>query len=272
MKKNLQQTLDLNQKQKEFYNDTKEKKPNFFVKTWRYIRNNSLETYKNQYDLKDRVYEQHKIWLGDLSHKKVLDLGCLRGNALSIYMAKNAKKYVGIDLSDVAIEKLNQKLEKNECTNAVGLAVDFLSPEFTENQFDVIYAYGVLHHFENFELLVAKLKEKLAEGGIIISHDPMETSLPIKAVRALYRPFQDDKDWEWPFTKQTLKKLDSHFHILDQKGILGASKYGILYQMAPIGKNYKSRLIRKRIEKDWEIKSVYESYSCMQLSLCMQKK
>lgn len=107
-----------------------------------------------------------------------------------MYLAENAKEYLGIDLSDVAIEKLNARLEK--FPNAKAKAVDFLSDEFTADNFDLIYAYGVLHHFENTRILIDQLNEKLTVGGEIISYDPLETSLPIKILRILYRPFQSD--------------------------------------------------------------------------------
>ncbi len=272
MGKSLSETLELNKKQKEYYSSNDDERTNIFIKIWFYLRNTTLDQYRQKYDLKDRVYEQHKIWLGDLSDKKVLDLGCLRGNALSIYMAKNAKQYIGIDLSDTAIEKLNRKLQKHQCKNAVGIAIDFLSPEFMENNFDIIYAYGVLHHFENFDLLISRLKHKLAVNGRIISHDPLETSFPIKMIRTLYRPFQADKEWEWPFTKKTLATLADNFDVLDQKGILGESKYGIFYQFIPMGKKRKDKLIKKRIDKDWNLRALKDAYPCMQLSLCMQKK
>lgn len=272
MDQNLTESLEVNKRQKEFYNSSKTSKKNLASRTWSKMRNGLLSNYRREFDIKDKVYDQHKIWLGDLKDKKVLDLGCLRGNALSIYMAKHAKEYIGIDLSDVAIEKLNKKIESNNCENAKGLAVDFLSDEFKHSNFDVIYAYGVLHHFEHLDILINKLREKLAVGGQIISYDPLQTSLPIKALRAAYRPFQSDKDWEWPFSKTTLKKFDSSFVIKEKKGILGKSKYGILFNMLPLNSKYKTKVIGKMIEKDWNSKNWSDIYSCMHLTMLLEKK
>ena len=272
MSQNLSKTLKTNERQKEFYNSTEKKKKNLPSRLWSSVRNGILSDYRKNYDLKDRVYDEHKKWLGNLEGKKVLDLGCLRGNALSLYLAQNAKQYIGIDLSDKAIDELQEKIDKVPCKNAKAIAVDFLSPEFDEKDFDVIYAYGVLHHFEDFDLLISKLNEKLAKDGVIISYDPLQTSFPIKVVRSMYRPFQSDKDWEWPFSKQTLEKLDSSFNILEQRGILGRSKYGIPLNFMPLGKNYKKRKVSKMIEKDWNAQSWKEIHSCMHLTLKLQKK
>ena len=157
------------------------------------MRNGLLSEFRKKYGLKSKVYEQHKLWLGDLSNKKVLDLGCLCGNALSIYMAERAPKYIGIDLSEPDIAALSSKLAGRKLTNASAIAMDFLSPQFRETNFDVIYAYGVLHHFENLSLLVDRLNDKLKSGGIIISYDPLATSPIIKFLRYIYRPFQTDR-------------------------------------------------------------------------------
>ena len=84
----------------------------------------------------------------------------------------------------------------------------------------MIYAYGVLHHFENTKILIDKLNEKLTSNGRIISYDPLETSLPIKIIRTLYRPFQSDAAWEWPFTKKTFYQFQKAFTIIERRGLL----------------------------------------------------
>ena len=271
MDNNTEKILEVNKRQKEFYNSTKKSKKNLPSRIWSGFRNGVLNKFRQQFDITGRVYSQHKIWLGDLSQKKILDLGCLRGNALSIYMAKSAKEYIGIDLSDVAISDLNKRLSTEKCNNAKGVAIDFLSPEFTDTNFDIIYAYGVLHHFEDFEVLISKLNEKLKSGGEIISYDPLETSFPIKTLRAIYRPFQSDKDWEWPFKKSTLKKIDKNFEIVEKNGILGKSKYGVFINMLPIKKSAKERIIKNLVEKDWNLENLSDSYACMHITMLLKK-
>lgn len=271
-KDELTNMLLINQKQKKFYNEVDNKKrKNISSQIWSGFRNGILADYRRSFNISERVYAQHKVWLGDLSDKKILDLGCLRGNALSLYMAINAKEYIGIDLSNVAINDLQKKIEKANCPNAKAIAVDFLSDDFSHTGFDLIYAYGVLHHFENFDILINKLKEKLNLNGEIISYDPLETSLPIKIIRRLYRPFQSDKDWEWPFDKAVIDKLYKNFKIKEAKGILGSSKYGIVLSFLPLNKNFKNRKIRQMIENDWDISTKENIYSCMHLTMLLGK-
>lgn len=270
--KSTEEILEINKRQKEFYNSDAKEKKNFASSLWSNFRNGVLSDFRKKFDIKNRVYDEHKIWLGDMKDKKILDLGCLRGNALSIYMAQNAKEYIGIDLSDVAISSLQKTIENSHCKNASAIAVDFLSPEFHHTNFDIIYAYGVLHHFENFDLLISKLQEKLSTNGVILSYDPLETSFPIKVLRTIYRPFQNDKDWEWPFTKTTLKKIQNNFKVEEIRGVLGQSKYGVFMNILPLKDGYKSRVIAKMIENDWNAKKLEHIYTCMHVTMLLRKK
>lgn len=209
--------------------------------------------------------------MGDLKDKKVLDLGCLRGNALSIYMAKNAREYVGIDLSDVAIAKLQQKISKHNCRNARALAIDFYSPEFTERRFDIIYAYGVIHHFPDLEQLFARIDEVLNPDGSLIIYDPLETSTPVKFARWVYRPFQNDKEWEWPFTKKALLQINNHYHVKGLHGVLGKSKWAFLLNQLPLPG--KKNAIVRMINDDWSINKIGpELYKCMHVTMLLKKK
>lgn len=268
--KTKEEILETNLKQKEFYNT---KKRNYLTTLWSKFRGVVLGGIRKDLGISSQIYDLHKEWLEDLSDKKVLDLGCFEGNFLSYYLAENAKEYIGIDLSDVAINKLNKKLK--DLPNAKALAVDFLSDEeFSEKEFDVIYAYGVLHHFQNTELLIDKLKEKLTSNGIIISYDPLETSLAVKIVRTLYRPFQSDANWEWPFTKKTYYIYDSSFTISDRRAVLGKSKYAMIINFLPLRTSYKRKLVSQWHKTDWEKSKFSDSYmfNCMHLTMKLKVK
>ena len=267
--KTTEAILETNQKQKEFYNSIKQ---NFFTKIWANFRNGLLNQIRKNIGIQDQAYLLHKEWFGDLSNKKVLDLGCFTGNYWSCYLAEHSKQYLGIDLSDVAIAKLNKKIKV--FSNAKAEAVDFLSDDFAEKDYDLIYAYGVLHHFKNTTVLIDRLNEKLADNGTIISYDPLETSWPIKIIRTIYRPFQSDAAWEWPFTKKTFYQYQKAFTIREKRGLLGKSKWVVLLNMLPISKNKKKIIGQKWHKQDWEksLDSDRALFSCMHLTMLMQKK
>jgi len=267
--KTTKDILETNKKQKEFYNT---KKKNWATRLWSRLREKTLKGIRQNSGMQQQYYELHKKWFGDLSTKKVLDLGCYAGNTLSLYLAENAQSYVGLDLSDVAIEKLNKRLD--HLPNAKAIAADFLSEEFQETHFDLIYAYGVLHHFENTTVLIERLQEKLTAQGTIISYDPLETSLPIKMLRTLYRPFQSDAAWEWPFTKKTYHQFAKAFHIEERRGILGKSKWIVLINLLPLSAAKKKQIAQKWHQQDWNESAVSDKslFKCMHVTMKMRKR
>lgn len=261
--------LETNIKQKEFYNT---KKKNFATNVWSKFRNGILNRIKKNIGVQDQSYILHKQWFGNLSDKKVLDLGCFSGNYWSIYLAENSKEYLGIDLSDIAIKKLNERIE--HCPNAKAEAIDFLSDDFIADNFDLIYAYGVLHHFENTAVLIDKLNEKLATKGEIISYDPLETSFPIKVLRTIYRPFQSDAAWEWPFTKETYFQFQNSFDIVERRGLLGKSKWMAIINILPLTARKKKEIGQTWHNYDWNNSKTSDSalFSCMHLTMLMKKR
>ena len=264
-----EERITINKRQEEFYN---RKNKNLPTRVWSYFRNGLLNRIKKGIGVEKDIYELHKSWFGDLSDKRVLDLGCYMGNSLSLYLAENSKSYLGIDLSGKGIRHLNQRLQNVDGARAE--VMDFFSEEFTERDFDLIYAYGVLHHFMNVDELILRLQEKLKPGGIVISHDPLQTSLPIKILRLIYRPFQSDKDWEWPFSKRTFYKFQKAFKIKERRAVLGKTKYAPVLNLLPVAEEKKIMVAKNWHFEDWEksAKDDKHLFSCMHLSMLMQKK
>ncbi len=259
--------MDVNQRQKAFYD---KKRKNFATKIWYALRNGILQKVRHSLGLDKQIHLLHLEWCGDLSNKKVLDLGCYEGNSLSMHLARNSKEYIAIDLSEKGIAHLSRRIK--DIPHARALTIDFLSVEFKEKDFDLIYAYGVLHHFKDVEMLIGRLKEKLNTYGTIISIDPLQTSLPIKLIRTIYRPFQSDKDWEWPFSRNTYFKFEKAFDIKDRRGLLGKSKWAVFLQFLPLTDRKRNDYAMKWHQEDWE-KSQYSNtsmFSCMHLSMLLK--
>lgn len=259
---------DINRRQKEFYNS---KKKNRATKFWYALRNGILQDARKNLGLEGQIKELHLSWFGNLSNKKVLDLGCYAGNSLSMHLAANAKEYVAIDLSELGISRLRRKLDQIPSKNTKALTIDFFSEKFTDSDFDLIYAFGVLHHFKDTELLIERLKEKLSEKGEVISYDPLKTSFPIKIIRGIYRPFQSDKDWEWPFSRDTYTSYSKHFRIKDRRAILGKAKYFFLINLLPLSSLKKEKILRHWHESDWQRSRTDDDkmFSCMHLTMWM---
>lgn len=239
----------LNIEQKAYYEEhagNLRKSGNVVTRTWTAVRNR-VARYRNEVGIKQDMRNLHYEWFGDLSGCDTMELGCASGNSVSCYLAEHSASYLGVDLSSVGVANLNQRLaEKNLPGHAV--SADFLADDFGHGPFDVIYAQGVLHHFEHFETFLQILHSRLKPGGRVVAFDPLQTALLPRVVRAAYRPFQSDADWEWPFSKQTFENMEQYFEIKELQGMMGWSKWGIL--ALPFGVSFAAKVGRKLHQKD----------------------
>jgi len=273
----LQEMLFVNKEQKEFYEGRDDiglnRKGNVFTRLWRIARRSQI-AFREAIHIDTFIYNMHSKWLSNLSDKSVLDLGCYNGNFLSILLAQNSQNYIGIDLSENAIEDLNKKLIERKINNAIGISKDFLSDEFqmdNKEKFDVIYAHSVAHHFKHFEVFLEKCHNCLREDGVLITFDPLQTYLPMYLMRQLYRPFQSDKDWEYPFKRENIKLIRKFFDIVNIQGIMGKAKLAspIYFFNHKVG----IRLGLKWAEHDkiMASKEGKSLYNCLQVTLRLKK-
>lgn len=269
----IQDMLTVNQQQTAFYAmpETYHSAGGLIPQLWRKLRDTQNEVRKS-IGVDQDIYQLHRQWIGDVSTMKVLDLGCYDGNPLSFELARKAKSYLGIDLSEFAINSLKIKLDKLGVTTARAECVDFLSDEFQESNFDLVYAHSVAHHFEHFEVLLQVLAKRLNPGGKVITLDPLNTSLLAKFLRAAYRPFQPDKDWEWPFNKQTFASIQKYFEIEHIQGTSGRLKWSV--PLALFNKKnaiYLGRLLHANdLLKATQMNRAL--WSCMHVSMCWRKR
>ncbi len=236
--------LTVNERQKQFYEthgeSDKKARKGLATRIWAKARRRCMQDYRRDIGLKQAVRDFQLNALGDLTGKRVLDLGCNDGNSMSVHLAKTSSSYLGVDLSESAIELLNDRIA--DIPNATGKAVDFLSSDFKPQPFDVIYAHSVMHHFEHFDAFLAILRSHLVPGGMVVTFDPLETAATLKLIRFLYRPFQEDADWEWPFRKSTFSTIEKHFHIDAIQGFLGRAKWPIFLTPIPGTRQLVKRL------------------------------
>lgn len=99
------------------------------------------------------------LWAG----KRVLEIGCGIGSDAEEF-AKAGAEYVGIDLSEQSVI-----LSRNRF-NVLGLEGEFhvkdASKSFADlGNFDLVYSYGVIHHFPGIETIIDNVKEVLVPGG-----------------------------------------------------------------------------------------------------------
>lgn len=108
--------------------------------------------------------------LGDLTGKKILEVGAGLGEA-SVYFAKKGAEVTASDISNGMLnvsqrlaEKFGVKIEIKQCS------ADNL--DFPDDSFDFVYEANTLHHV-NLEAALIEAKRVLKPGGILVSWDPL---------------------------------------------------------------------------------------------------
>lgn len=263
---NLDEMLAINERQKAYYETSNgwgvTAQNNGPTNLWRWAKTRALAAIDSTTSEAD-VIALHREWAGDLSGKRVLDIGCGWGNTLTVEFARAAKEYVAVELSSTRCAELRERL--TDAPRARVINGDVLNPSLDLGQFDLIYALGVFHHFKHFEAFLTVAKSLLAPNGSIIIFDPVQTWLPIRLVRAALRPFQSDADWEYPFTEQSLTLIETHFRIADCRGLLGLSKWAALAGL--FNSRFGARLAQKWHAADWQKNRDWSSVrSCLRVT------
>lgn len=274
MDERVSEMLDINVEQKKYYEVASGSEAaevnSASTNLWRKLRRRALSVFAAT-DWAESLDILHAEWAGDVSQLKVLDLGVGEGNPLSMWLAANAKEYVAVDLSQTRIDALQKKMDDAGIKGAKFYAGDFLSDDFPERDFDLVYAIAVFHHFRHFEAFLDQIERRMSPVGRIITLDPCQVSPPARIVRAAFRPFQTDAAWEYPFTGRSMQTLERRFTVLNCQGVLGASKWAAA--MGLISPAYGAAKAKDWHSEDLRSRTTPKALrSCLQVSYHLQRK
>lgn len=242
------------------------------TRTWKAVKRRVNRARQGFTDPKlvDRRFHR---WLpSHIEDSDVLDLGCHTGHAFSLFLAKRCRSYLGVDLSEKALAILDQHLLDQNVPNGRTLAIDFLSDDFPDQKFDLVHAKSVLHHFEHLDVLMRLLHERTRPGAVVLTVDPMQTALSAKIARGLYRPFQNDRDWEWPFTRSSFEAIERYFEIENIQGWFGTAKWAAAASLVSptIGRTLGERLHRYDLRVASEVGPGL--WSCLYVATQLRRK
>ena len=138
--------------------------------------------------------------LPDLDNLNILDIGCGFGDFSQVAMRGNAKKYLGIDISENMISYATKyKQSKVDFLNCA--IEDYAYPE---NSYDLIIASLCLHYVKDISSVFDKVSKSLKKDGVFIFsvEHPICTSL----LKGWYKT--DNKTY-WP--------IDNYFQESERK-------------------------------------------------------
>lgn len=187
------------------------------TRTWAVLRSHRKQLLTEN-GMRGKVEERVRNCMLEASCGNVLEIGCFNGTRNSLWLAERCAHYTGIDLSPSALQVLQGKLRIEGLEGKAELRAGDLLDFTTDKRFDLVYAQGVLHHFQHPHILFPFINSLMKPGALLVFSDPVEINVLLRAIRRLYRPFQTDHAWEWPFTPQTVAALEQSFTLSEAFG------------------------------------------------------
>ena len=208
------------------------------------------------YRLGLQEYRDFMSSLGPLEGKKVLDLGCGRGE-LSVFLAKRGANVTAIDVGVDLIFAVRALARVNnvecKCSNA-----SITNLPLRQNSYDIVVGLAILHHLSQSDLVKA-LEEThriLKDDALAVFYEPVENSKVFNFVQNLfsvgkgtpyYRPsILQRRSWA-----KYLAELDDR-PLTNQELILAGAKfrtvkiepYGFLIRLERLmGKKFRNTLM-----------------------------
>ncbi|MDH5630895.1 MAG: class I SAM-dependent methyltransferase [Gammaproteobacteria bacterium] len=135
--------------------------------------------------------------LGDLTGKRVLDVGCGLGE-VSVYLALKGAKVTSVDISSGMLRVTSALAERYKVSVDVHLATaeGLGLPE--GELFDIIYAGNLLHHVD-IESALHQFHKHLKQGGLLVTWDPIayNPAINIYRERAMDVRTEDEHPLRW---------------------------------------------------------------------------
>ena len=160
----------------------------------------------------DPCCERALAFFGDVRGKSLLDLGCGRGEN-TIFWAEQGARVTAVDLSPVAIERLQ------ETTAERGLEVNALVYDAFKiselGKFDFVFGQMILHHLEPFDHFADELAKTVGGKAFFFENSAVSRLLiwcRNNIVGKLWIPKKGDPD-EFPLTPQEVDLLRKHLRV-----------------------------------------------------------
>ncbi len=104
----------------------------------------------------------------EIAGKKVLDAGCGTGIFSLIFAKNGASKVIGIDISPGSLSTASNLKRKFSLENVEFLRQDMLKLGFKDGSFDIVWAWGTIHHTTEPFCALNEIIRVLRKGGSLL--------------------------------------------------------------------------------------------------------
>jgi 2-polyprenyl-3-methyl-5-hydroxy-6-metoxy-1,4-benzoquinol methylase len=115
---------------------------------------------------------------GAVSGLEVLDAGCGTGYGCALMAAAGAKRCVGVDIAEVAIEHARAHQQPDGDTRVQFIVADVTSLPFEDASFDAVTCFETIEHLDDQRALVAECARVLRPGGLLLVSSPNRDEYP----------------------------------------------------------------------------------------------
>jgi ubiquinone/menaquinone biosynthesis C-methylase UbiE len=105
------------------------------------------------------------------SRRRVLEYGCGIGS-LAFGLTQQADEVIGIDISDVAIERVRREADRRGLKNTSFVVDNAESMQLPDRHVDVVFGSGIVHHLD-IPKAMAEVRRVLRPNGVAIFAEPL---------------------------------------------------------------------------------------------------
>lgn len=238
------------------------------IKSW--SSDNAVNYYVAHRDSTDKLYRSEKFYLKRAVQEAatILDIGCAAGGFSNIVREYNSLiRYTGIDISPRMIAEARKRFPRDDFYVTDGKNIDF-----SDNTFDTVICFGVLHMTENWKML-------LAEAWRVTKHSllfdvRLTDSEGISDPQTSYQQLEFEGHWDGSSTAPYIVvNVDTAVQcFLDMRPTFTALKaYGYMHSVSPMTvSTYREvcmaafwlRKSGSRTPADWDMPILPRTESC----------
>ena len=153
--------------------------------------------------------------VGNLTGKRVLEIGCGTG-VFSVILAKRGAEFVqAFDISKESINLARKRARINSVDDRVRFqTMTVYDMDYGEEQFDLIVGLNILHHVD-IDKVVGKIYSCLKKGGAAYFTEPFGEVEWLERIRLLIPIKVDEEDkshWQEKLRYKDIRKFDVQFN------------------------------------------------------------